>query len=115
VLLAVLGASGCASVGPTSVDRDRLDYIKAIATSWKRSDLRELKVVYGAIAEADDVIAIQTRSGLQIMVELGSDIQVPSGHVAGGRTFPSSAEPRGRAGGAAAAGAHPVGDLGAGG
>jgi hypothetical protein len=27
LLLALLGASGCASFGPTSVDRDRFDYI----------------------------------------------------------------------------------------
>ena len=32
-LLAVLGLSGCASFGPTSVDRDRFDYVQAIASS----------------------------------------------------------------------------------
>ena len=39
LLLALLGASGCASFGPTSVDRDRFDYIQAIATSWKQQTL----------------------------------------------------------------------------
>jgi hypothetical protein len=38
-LLAVLGVSGCASFGPTSVDRDRFDYVQAIATSWKQQTL----------------------------------------------------------------------------
>src|SRR5437660_1247046 len=108
-LLAVLGLSGCASFGPTSVDRDRFDYVQAIATSGAvglrtegskeskqeatvltlgrkdipaetladqalvrkllglRPGLREFKIVYGALAESDDVIAIQTRSGFQIM------------------------------------------------
>ena len=47
-----------------------------------RPGLREFKVVYGSQAEADDVIAIQTRSGFQIMVELGAEIQVPAEHAA---------------------------------
>lgn len=57
-----------------------------------RSDLREFKVVYGTLSDADDVIAIQTRSGFQIMVELGSEIQVPAEHVEQRRTYPSSPE-----------------------
>jgi hypothetical protein len=58
-----------------------------------RSDLREFKIVYGTLAEADDVIAIQTRSAFQIMVELGAEIQVPAEHGADRRTYPSSPEP----------------------
>jgi len=58
-----------------------------------RADLREFKVVYGTLAEADDVIAIQTRSGFQILVELGADIQVPADHAADRRTYPSRPEP----------------------
>jgi hypothetical protein len=58
-----------------------------------RPGLREFKVVYGALTERDDVIAIQTRSGFQIMVELGSEIQVPADHVTERRTYPSRQEP----------------------
>jgi hypothetical protein len=58
-----------------------------------RSDLQGFKVVYGALAEGDDMIAIQTRSGYQIMLELGADIQVPADHAADRRTYPSSPEP----------------------
>ncbi len=58
-----------------------------------RSDLQGFKVVYGALAEGDDMIAIQTRSGYQIMLELGADIQVPAEHAAERRTYPSSPEP----------------------
>ena len=47
-----------------------------------RPDLREFKVVYGALAEGDDVIAIQTRSGFQIMLELGAIVRVPAADVA---------------------------------
>jgi hypothetical protein len=53
-----------------------------------RPDLREFKVVYGAVAEGDDVIAIQTRSAFQILVELGADVEVPAQHAAEQRTYP---------------------------
>jgi len=39
------------------------------------------------------VIAIQTRSAFQIMVELGADIEVPAAHAAERRTYPTSSEP----------------------
>jgi hypothetical protein len=35
-------------------------------------------------------VAIQARSGMHIMVEMGADIQVPADHVTGQRTYPSS-------------------------
>jgi len=60
-----------------------------------RADLREFKVVYGAVAEGDDVIAIQTRSAFQILVELGADVAVPAEHVAERRTYPPLPEPAG--------------------
>jgi len=58
-----------------------------------RPGLREFKVVYGSQAEGDDVLAIQTRSAFQIVVELGSEIEVPADHVAERRTYPSRPEP----------------------
>ncbi len=39
------------------------------------------------------MIAIQTRSAFQIMIELGADIQVPAEHAGDRRTYPSSPEP----------------------
>jgi hypothetical protein len=79
-----------------------------------RPGLREFKVVYGALAENNDVIAIQTRSGFQIMVELASEIQVPADHAADRRTYPSSPGAGRRAGRAPSAGSHSVGNVGAG-
>ena len=58
-----------------------------------RPELHDFKIVYGALSNADDVIAILTRSAFQIMVELGGGIQVPADHVADRRTYPSSPEP----------------------
>jgi len=39
VLLFVSILSGCGSIGPKTVDRDRFDYITAISESWKRQTL----------------------------------------------------------------------------
>jgi len=60
-----------------------------------RPGLHEFKIVYGTLAEGDDVIAIQTRSAFQIMGELGADIQVPAEHAADRRTYPTRSEPAG--------------------
>jgi hypothetical protein len=60
-----------------------------------RPDAREIKVVYGAVPEGDDAVAIQTRSGFQVMIDLGSDIDVPPQHVAERRTYPPLPEPAG--------------------
>lgn len=60
-----------------------------------RPDLREFKIVYGAVAEGDDVVAIQTRSAFQILTELGTDVEVPAQHVAERRTYPPAPEPQG--------------------
>ena len=53
-----------------------------------RPNLHEFKVVYGAMAGNDDEIAVQTRSGFQILNLLGSNVEVPSEHVAERRTYP---------------------------
>jgi len=47
---------------------------------------RAFKVVYGAIAADDKEIATLSRSMLQIIIDLASDIAVPEGHVAETRT-----------------------------
>jgi hypothetical protein len=49
----------------------------------------EFRVLYGSIAADDKEIAIQTRSMLQIMIELASYIEVPDEDVAEGRVNPN--------------------------
>jgi hypothetical protein len=60
-----------------------------------RPDLQEFKVVYGVVSDKDDVIAVQTRSGFQIMNQLGANVEVPPEHIADRRTYPPIPEPAG--------------------
>ena len=46
--LLTIGVSGCASIGPRTVVRDRFDYVTAISDSWKSQTLLNLvKIRYG--------------------------------------------------------------------
>ncbi len=42
IFLLLAGLSGCASIGPGTVARDRFDYITAISDSWKSQTLLNL-------------------------------------------------------------------------
>lgn len=50
----------------------------------------EFRVIYGTVQDRDDVVAVQTRSGMQILRELSSYVQVPKEHEMEHRTFPSA-------------------------
>jgi len=77
---------------PPEVEADRKLVRKLLGL---RSNLNEFKVVYGAMTEKDDVIAVQTRSGFQILNLLGSTVEVPPEHIAERRTYPPITEPAG--------------------
>jgi hypothetical protein len=55
-------------------------------------DRQEFRVVYGALPADDQEIAILSRSMLEILLELGSYIEVPAAHVAEQRVTPNIAD-----------------------
>jgi hypothetical protein len=77
---------------PPEVEADRALVRKLLGL---RSDVQEFKVVYGSVPEKDDVVAVQTRSGFQILNLLGSTVEAPPEHVAERRTYPPFSEPKG--------------------
>jgi hypothetical protein len=69
---------------PPEIQADR-DLVRKLL--GVRSDLEEFKVIYGGVSNKDDTVAIQTRSGLQILAELGANVEVPAEHIAELRTY----------------------------
>jgi hypothetical protein len=58
-----------------------------------RPNSKELKVTYGIIPETDEELTMQTRSMMQIMIAMASQIDVPPEHVEDGRTVPGLMPP----------------------
>jgi len=52
-----------------------------------RQGVPEIEVEFGLIPENDTEVVMLTRSMLQIMVELASNVDVPADHIAEGRTL----------------------------
>ena len=66
VILILAGLSGCASIGPATVARDRFDYITAISDSWKAQMLLNLvKIRYADAPVFLDVASVITQTGIQ--------------------------------------------------
>ena len=53
----------------------------------------EFRIIYGTAHEGDNVVAIHTRSGMQILLELSSFVQVPEEHQREQRVFPQAMVP----------------------
>lgn len=79
---------------PPEIQADR-DLVRKLL--GVRPDLEELKVIYGGLSNKDDTVAIQTRSGLQILAQLGANIEVPPEHISELRTYPPIPESGGSA------------------
>jgi hypothetical protein len=52
----------------------------------------EINVVYGTVPRDDKEIALQTRSLLEVLIDMSSDIEVPTAHVAEQRVSPTHVE-----------------------
>lgn len=77
---------------PAEVEADRAVVRKLLGL---RPDVQKFKIVYGSVPESDEVVAVQTRSAYQILNLLGSNVEVPSEHVAERRTYARYVEPEG--------------------
>ena len=83
LLLVVLAGAGCASVGPDTVKRDRVDYITAVAESWKEQTLLNVvRMRYGDAPTFVDISSVisgyvvggQLSAGTAISSDLTSTI-----------------------------------------
>jgi len=59
LLVMALAVAGCASIGPGTVPRDRLDYISAVGESWKEQTLLNIvRLRYGDAPSFVDVSSV---------------------------------------------------------
>jgi len=71
-LAAIACLSGCSSVGPSSIERDRFDYVTAISESWKEQMLLNLvKIRYADAPIFLDVGSIITQYAVESEISIG--------------------------------------------
>jgi hypothetical protein len=70
---------------PPAIEAERQTVRRLLKLNPKAN---RFQIVYGSGTDRDDVIAIQTRSGMQILSELSAFITVPDGQLLSGSAFP---------------------------
>src|SRR5271157_3225056 len=73
--LLVIATAGCASIGPATVPRDRLDYISAVAESWKEQTLLNIvRLRYGDAPTFLDVSSVISAYTFQGQLSAGGQL-----------------------------------------
>src|SRR5512140_1570529 len=79
LLAAVCCMTGCTTLGPASIQRDRTDYAGVIAVSWKEQALLNMvKLRYGDVPVFLDVSSVIASSALESQVNLTANL-LPNG------------------------------------
>ena len=72
-LLSLFALSGCAGIGPHTVDRDRFDYTTAISDSWKHQMLFNMvKIRYGDAPVFLDLSSVISQYQIAGQINLGA-------------------------------------------
>jgi hypothetical protein len=75
LVLSLLALTGCASIGPGTVSRDRVGYLAAVGESWKEQTLLNIvRLRYGDAPTFLEVSSIISGYGLQGQVSAGGQI-----------------------------------------
>jgi len=53
----------------------------------------EFRIIFGPTTDRDDTVAMETRSGISILLELSAFVSVPEEHIRAGRAFPNRPPP----------------------
>ena len=75
---------------PPEIQAERATVKRLLGLNPETTDF---KIVYGTMRERDDIVAIQTRSGMQILRELSSHVQIPEEQQKEQRVFPQAMVP----------------------
>lgn len=70
---------------PPEIQAER-DNVKSLL--GLKSDMGQVQVIYGTVGDRDNVVAMHTRSGMQILREFASHVQVPEEHQREQRVYP---------------------------
>ena len=74
-LLIALALAGCASIGPATVPRDRVDYISSVAESWKEQTLLNIvRMRYGDAPSFLDVSSVISAYAFQGQLSVGGQV-----------------------------------------